>query len=42
MHRLFILHHLPAFLEDITPTEAVEYVLPLLPALATDEGKGFL
>jgi hypothetical protein len=36
--RLFILHHLAAFLEEVTPTEAVEYVLPLLPSLAVDEG----
>ncbi|EIW85038.1 ARM repeat-containing protein [Coniophora puteana RWD-64-598 SS2] len=36
-HRVFISHALPNFLMQITPLEAVEYVLPLLPNLAMDE-----
>lgn len=36
-HRVFISHALPSFLAQVTPLEAVEYVLPLLPSLAMDE-----
>ncbi|KAJ7632513.1 armadillo-type protein [Roridomyces roridus] len=36
-HRLYIVHALPAFLELVTPQEAIEYVLPLIPGLAMDE-----
>ncbi|EGO20928.1 hypothetical protein SERLADRAFT_410491 [Serpula lacrymans var. lacrymans S7.9] len=36
-HRVFIAHALHSFLELVTPLEAVEYVLPLLPGLAIDE-----
>jgi len=36
--RVFISHALPAFLAQVSPLEAVEYVLPLLPSLAVDEG----
>ncbi|KAF9246206.1 armadillo-type protein [Melanogaster broomeanus] len=36
-HRVFISHALPPFLAQVTPLEAVEYVLPLLPNLAMDE-----
>ncbi|KAL0947025.1 hypothetical protein HGRIS_013168 [Hohenbuehelia grisea] len=36
-HRVFIIHVLPSFLEQITPLEADEYVLPLLRTLAMDE-----
>ena len=37
-HRVFIAHALPSFLEQISPQEAVEYVLPLLSGLAMDDG----
>ncbi|KAG1877876.1 armadillo-type protein [Suillus subalutaceus] len=36
-HRVFISHALPAFLAQVSPIEAVEYVLPLLPSLSVDE-----
>ncbi|KAF8212351.1 armadillo-type protein [Mycena galopus ATCC 62051] len=36
-HRLYIVHALPSFLEQVTPQEAIEYVLPLVPCLAMDE-----
>ncbi|KIJ68977.1 hypothetical protein HYDPIDRAFT_105528 [Hydnomerulius pinastri MD-312] len=36
-HRVFISHALPSSLAQVTPLEAVEYVLPLLPSLAMDE-----
>ncbi|KAG6376438.1 armadillo-type protein [Boletus reticuloceps] len=36
-HRVFISHALPSFLANVTPPEAAEYVLPLLPSLAMDE-----
>ncbi|TRM61890.1 hypothetical protein BD626DRAFT_433986 [Schizophyllum amplum] len=36
-HRVFIAHALPSFLDQITPQEAVEYVLPLLSGLAMDD-----
>ncbi|KAJ7740714.1 armadillo-type protein [Mycena maculata] len=36
-HRLYIVHALPAFLQQVTPQEAIEYVLPLVPGLAMDE-----
>ncbi|KAH7923518.1 hypothetical protein BV22DRAFT_1068634 [Leucogyrophana mollusca] len=36
-HRIYISHALPTFLAQVTPLEAVEYVLPLLPSLAMDE-----
>lgn len=32
------MHELPSFLEQISPSEAVEYVLPLLSGLAMDPG----
>lgn len=35
---VFISHALPSFLANVTPLEAAEYVLPLLPSLAMDEG----
>jgi serine/threonine-protein phosphatase 4 regulatory subunit 1 len=38
LDRVFIMHALPTFLEQITPLEAVEYVLPLLSGLAMDPG----
>lgn len=37
-HREYIVHALPSFLEQVTPQEAVEYVLPLLSYLAVDQG----
>lgn len=37
-HRIFICHSLPTFLDNVPPREAVEYVLPLLDALAVDDG----
>lgn len=37
-HRVFIAHALPSFLEQVSPQEAIEYVLPLLSGLAMDEG----
>ncbi|KAF7338382.1 hypothetical protein MVEN_02063900 [Mycena venus] len=36
-HRLYIVHALPSFLQQVTPQEAIEYVLPLVPCLAMDE-----
>ncbi|KAJ7582902.1 armadillo-type protein [Mycena floridula] len=36
-HRVFIAHALPSFLHDVSPADAVEYVLPLLTALALDD-----
>ncbi|KAG9226403.1 hypothetical protein CCMSSC00406_0003282 [Pleurotus cornucopiae] len=36
-HRVFIIHAMPSFLEQVTPLEADEYVLPLLRSLAQDE-----
>ncbi|KAF8163204.1 armadillo-type protein [Crassisporium funariophilum] len=36
-HRVFIAHALPAYLQQVTPQEAVEYVLPLLSGLAMDD-----
>jgi serine/threonine-protein phosphatase 4 regulatory subunit 1 len=38
-HRLYIVHALPSFLEQVTPQEAIGYVLPLVPGLARDDGK---
>lgn len=38
VHRTFIAHALPSYLEQVTPQEAVEYVLPLIHNLAVDEG----
>jgi serine/threonine-protein phosphatase 4 regulatory subunit 1 len=32
------MHELPTFLEQISPSEAVEHVLPLLSGLAMDPG----
>jgi hypothetical protein len=32
------MHALPSFLDQISPLEAVEYVLPLLSGLAMDPG----
>lgn len=37
-HRVFIAHALPTYLQNVTPQEAVEYVLPLLSGLAMDDG----
>lgn len=37
-NRVFITHSLSTFMDDITPSEAVEYVLPLLSGLAMDPG----
>ncbi|KAF9564431.1 ARM repeat-containing protein [Agrocybe pediades] len=36
-HRVFIAHALPGYLLQVTPQEAIEYVLPLLIGLAMDE-----
>ncbi|KAF9069880.1 armadillo-type protein [Rhodocollybia butyracea] len=36
-HRVFIANALPELLEQVTPHEAIEYVLPLLTPLAMDE-----
>ncbi|KAJ7905384.1 armadillo-type protein [Mycena olivaceomarginata] len=36
-HRLYIVHALPSFLQQVSPQEAIEYVLPLVPCLALDE-----
>ncbi|KAF8699132.1 R3H domain, partial [Rhizoctonia solani] len=36
-HRIFMSRALPTYLKEVTPTEAVEYVLPLLGGLAIDE-----
>ncbi|KAJ7751950.1 hypothetical protein B0H16DRAFT_1723742 [Mycena metata] len=36
-HRVYIVHALPSFLQQVTPQEAIEYVLPLVPCLAMDE-----
>ncbi|KDQ13121.1 hypothetical protein BOTBODRAFT_56202 [Botryobasidium botryosum FD-172 SS1] len=35
-HRVFISRALPSYLPEVTPSDAVEYVLPLLNALGTD------
>lgn len=37
-HRVFIVHAMAAFLDQISAQEAVDYVLPLLSGLAMDEG----
>lgn len=37
IHRTFIAHALPTYLEQVSPQEAVEYVLPLIHNLAVDE-----
>lgn len=37
-HRIFIAHALPTYLDNVSPQDAVEYVLPLLSGLALDEG----
>jgi len=37
-HRIFIAHALPSFLDNVSPQDAIEYVLPLLGGLAMDEG----
>ncbi|KAF9001864.1 armadillo-type protein [Cyathus striatus] len=36
-HRVFIAHALPTYLEQVSPQEATEYVLPLLKSLAMDQ-----
>ncbi|KAF8628354.1 hypothetical protein AX15_003890 [Amanita polypyramis BW_CC] len=36
-HRVFITHALPSFLNEVSPQEANEYVLPLLTGLAMDD-----
>ncbi|KAG8678381.1 hypothetical protein FRC08_017820, partial [Ceratobasidium sp. 394] len=36
-HRIFMSRALPTYLKEVTPIEAVEYVLPLLGGLAIDE-----
>ncbi|KAG6911451.1 hypothetical protein DXG01_014525 [Tephrocybe rancida] len=36
-HRIYITHALPDLLHQVSPQEAIEYVLPLLEGLATDE-----
>jgi hypothetical protein len=36
-HRIFIAHALPTLMASVSPSEAVEYVLPLLSGLAMDE-----
>ncbi|KAJ7172587.1 armadillo-type protein [Mycena filopes] len=36
-HRVYIVHALPSFLQQVTPQEAIEYVLPLVPCLAMDD-----
>ncbi|KAG2020367.1 hypothetical protein CC2G_005721 [Coprinopsis cinerea AmutBmut pab1-1] len=37
VHRVFIAHQLPTFLDQVAPQEAIEYVLPLIGLLAVDE-----
>ena len=37
-HRIFIAHTLPHSLDQITPQDAVEYVIPYISGLAIDEG----
>lgn len=37
--RVFIARSLPSFLPDISPQEAMEYVIPLMNGLAVDEGE---
>jgi serine/threonine-protein phosphatase 4 regulatory subunit 1 len=37
-HRIYIAHALPALLDNVSPQDAIEYVLPLLSGLAMDEG----
>ncbi|TFK29838.1 ARM repeat-containing protein [Coprinopsis marcescibilis] len=37
VHRVFIIHKLPAYLDQVTPQEAIEYVLPLINSLALDD-----
>ena len=41
-HRVFIAHALPTYLHNVSPQEAVEYVLPLLSGLAMDDGSSLL
>ncbi|KAF7295025.1 hypothetical protein MIND_01040600 [Mycena indigotica] len=36
-HRLYIVHALPSLLDQVTPQEAIDFVLPLIPYLAIDE-----
>ncbi|KAG9104068.1 hypothetical protein FRC06_005768 [Ceratobasidium sp. 370] len=36
-HRIFMSRALPTYLKEVTPVEAIEYVLPLLGGLAIDE-----
>jgi len=38
-HRIFIAHALPEYLEQVTPKDAIEYVLPLIQSLALDDGE---
>jgi serine/threonine-protein phosphatase 4 regulatory subunit 1 len=40
-HRVFIAQALPSFLDEVSPQEANEYVLPLLTGLALDDGESF-
>jgi serine/threonine-protein phosphatase 4 regulatory subunit 1 len=37
-HRVFIVHAIPSFLDQVTPFEAKKYVLPLVATLAVDQG----
>ncbi|KAH6918687.1 HEAT repeat family protein [Coprinopsis sp. MPI-PUGE-AT-0042] len=37
VHRVFIAHQLPSFLDQVAPQEAIEYVLPLIEGLAVDD-----
>lgn len=41
-HRIFIAHALPSYLNNVSPQDAIQYVLPLLSGLAMDDGKDFL
>lgn len=38
LSRVFIARTLPEYLAHVSPAEAVEYVLPLLNGLGTDQG----
>ncbi len=41
-HRSYISKQLPFLIRDVPPTEAVDYVCPLLNGLGTDPGQSFL
>lgn len=39
IHSVFIARALPEYLAQVSPADAVEYVLPLLNGLGTDQGE---